>query len=246
MAKKFYVVWAGRQTGVFDNWPYTKSLIDHFAGAKYKSFPTEAEAIKAFGGGVTVTSAKKGSTKSPSMVTYEPLDACDTTIFCDGACDPNPGKAGSGVAVYRGTVLSELYYGLYNPNGTNNTAELNALHQALLLAKVHIEQGHKTQILCDSQYSINCISLWAYGWKKAGWKKKTGEIKNLAIIQECHELYSSLKSKLGLHHVKAHAGTEGNELADRMAMFASQQKQTDFCLFEEKMSIAELLDWQRG
>lgn len=246
MAKKFYVVWAGRETGVFDNWPYTKSLIDHFAGAKYKSFPTEAEAIKAFGGGITVTHTKKKPTNSAAVASYLPLGSCDFTIFCDGACDPNPGKAGSGIAVYKRTELNGLYYGLYNPNGTNNTAELNALHQALLLAKHYIEQDQKTQILCDSQYAINCISVWAYGWKKSGWKKKSGEIKNLEIIQLCHELYSGLKDKLGLYHVKAHAGTEGNELADRMAMLASQQKQADFCRFQENMPISQLLAMQRG
>ena len=45
MAKKFYVVWAGRETGVFTSWPYTKKLVDKFPQARYKSFPTEQEAV---------------------------------------------------------------------------------------------------------------------------------------------------------------------------------------------------------
>ena len=61
--------------------------------------------------------------------------ASDTVIFCDGACEPNPGKAGSGMAVYRAGELASLWYGAYNPAGTNNTAELNALLQALMLAR---------------------------------------------------------------------------------------------------------------
>ena len=44
MAKKFYVVWRGVKTGVFDDWPTTQALVDGFAGAQYKSFPTLAEA----------------------------------------------------------------------------------------------------------------------------------------------------------------------------------------------------------
>ena len=44
MAKKYYVVWAGRETGIFTSWDYTKKLVDKFPQAKYKSFPSEAEA----------------------------------------------------------------------------------------------------------------------------------------------------------------------------------------------------------
>jgi len=37
------------------------------------------------------------------------------TIYCDGGCTPNPGKAGSGVAIYRNDSLTQLWYGLYEP-----------------------------------------------------------------------------------------------------------------------------------
>ena len=43
----------------------------------------------------------------------EESDQEHVTIYCDGGCTPNPGKAGSGVAVYRNDKLSELWYGLY-------------------------------------------------------------------------------------------------------------------------------------
>ena len=48
----------------------------------------------------------------------------DVTIYCDGGCTPNPGKAGSGVAVYRNAKLSELWYGLYEPMGTKTQPNL--------------------------------------------------------------------------------------------------------------------------
>jgi len=48
--------------------------------------------------------------------------AVDTKMFTDGGCEPNPGEAGSGVAVYRDGEISELWFGLYEPKGTNNTA----------------------------------------------------------------------------------------------------------------------------
>ena len=48
MTKKWYVVWVGRSTGVFDNWPETQSYVNGFAGARYKSFKYKALAIHAF------------------------------------------------------------------------------------------------------------------------------------------------------------------------------------------------------
>ena len=70
-------------------------------------------------------------------------------------------------------------------------------------------------------YSINCIRSWAPGWEKKGWKKSGGQIKNLEIIQDCYAIFLRIKKELNLTHVAAHVGTEGNELADRMAMLGS-------------------------
>ena len=44
MAKKYYVVWAGRETGIFTSWDVTKRSVDKFPQAIFKSFATEAEA----------------------------------------------------------------------------------------------------------------------------------------------------------------------------------------------------------
>jgi len=139
-------------------------------------------------------------------------------IYCDGACKGNPGKSGSGLAIYHGKSRPTLLYGEYNSYGTNNTAELNALYKALLIALE--SEPSKVTICCDSKYSIDCISNWAYGWKARGWSKKSGEIKNLEIIKLAHELYDGLKERVVLKHVKGHSGVEGNELADRMAVYA--------------------------
>ena len=46
MAKsKFYVVWNGRQVGVFSNWDSCKMQIEGFKGAQYKSFPDRATTV---------------------------------------------------------------------------------------------------------------------------------------------------------------------------------------------------------
>lgn len=257
MAKKFYVIWVGREPGIYTDWPTAQKQIMKFSGAKYKSFPTKAEADAAFAAG-TVSSTSKPSSSSSSRANSTnkgnnlsaPPIKTDVVIYCDGGCDPNPGKAGSGVAVYQNDQLIQLWYGIYNPNGTNNTAELNALFYSLQLAQHATKQGLSAQILCDSMYSIQCIRDWAAGWEKNGWKKKTGEIKNLEIIKRAYALYNEIKDQVLLSHVKAHAGTEGNELADRMTMVAVDRKDAGWVQYEKDSSgafnIKSLLKMRAG
>jgi ribonuclease HI len=251
VAQKYYVVWAGRRTGVFDNWGSTLAAVDKFAGARYKAFPSRAEAEQAFRDGssqhiVRRTGNKAGPSNSERSAAHVAHQS-EVSIYCDGACEPNPGNAGSGVVVYRDGKLAELWYGLYNPKGTNNTAELNALHEALRMAETEIKAGYGVEICSDSQYAINCISVWATGWEKKGWTKKDGEIKNLDIIQDSYAIYQRIKDEdLTLTHVAAHVGTEGNELADRMAMYGALSKTTELKRYADTMDVATLLKMQRG
>lgn len=159
-------------------------------------------------------------------------------IYCDGACKGNPGRSGAGIAIYKsGEALPSLLYGGADIVGTNNIAELKALNQALSLASKH---NGDVQIFTDSQYSINCITLWAYSWKKAGWKKNGGDIKNLSLIKEAHAAYESMRERVSIKYVKGHAGTEGNELADRMAIHASRKGNDDFIEYPYK-NVVEVL-----
>jgi ribonuclease HI len=249
MAKKFYVVWRGVKTGVFHDWPTTLALVDGFPGAQYKSFPTLSEAETAFRRGAPARSTAPRSAAAPRVARTDHADAVaafDTVIFCDGACEPNPGKAGSGMAVYRAGKLASLWYGAYNPAGTNNTAELNALLQALLLAKAEIEADKTVQVRSDSSYGLNAVTKWAAGWKKRGWRKADGEIKNLEIIQELHALYEEIEDDVNLQHVSAHVGIEGNELADRMAMLAVERRELQWREFTETLDTDKLLRMRAG
>jgi ribonuclease HI len=256
MAKKFYVIWAGRVPGIYTDWPTAQKQVMKFAGAKYKSFTSKAEAEAAFSEGKVAAAGAGSKTSGASSKTSRgnnlsaPPIKTDVVIYCDGGCDPNPGKAGSGVAVYQDDQLIQLWYGVFNPNGTNNTAELSALFYSLQLAQHATEQGLSAQILCDSMYSIQCIRDWATGWEKNGWKKKTGEIKNLDIIKPAYALYNEIKDKVLLSHVKAHAGTEGNELADRMTMVAVARKDLAWVLYEKDseggFNIPALLKMRAG
>ena len=151
-------------------------------------------------------------------------------IYCDGACSGNPGFAGSGLAIYSNKRNPVLLHGDFVEVGTNNIAELNALYQALVIAKQTSSENIIT-IFSDSKYSIDCITTWAYGWKAKAWTKKGGEIKNLELIKKTHDLYERIKDLIEIKHVKGHSGIEGNELADRMAVTAIKEKTSNYEIY---------------
>jgi ribonuclease HI len=252
MAQKFYVVWSGRQTGVFTDWATTQRAVDKYAGARFKSFPTRTEAEQAFsrGGNASIPAQTAGRQKARTpdreRSAAHPPHQFDVSIYCDGACEPNPGNAGSGIVVYRAGKLAQLWFGLYNSMGTNNTAELTALYHALRMAEAELKMGNTVEVCSDSAYSIKCIRSWAPNWEKRGWKKPGGEIKNLEIIQDCYAIYQRIKKELTLTHVAAHVGTEGNELADRMAMLGGQRKEKTLRLYQGKIDIPTLLKMRAG
>lgn len=261
MAKKYYVVWKGAKTGVFEQWNDVKSYTQGRADAQYMGFESKAEAELAFQStytkALTQRSMSKGTTTKPTSYvkgsnsavnsSAAPTKNADINIYCDGACSPNPGKSGTGMAVYQQQQLVELWYGLYEPMGTNNTAELNGMLEAFKYAQVHIKQGKTVQVLSDSKYSIDCITKWAKGWQAKGWTRGKGEeIKNLEVIKQCFSLYQTSKAQLIISHVKGHANIEGNELSDRMAVLARTKRTEGFVQYQDTLDIKAILAMPSG
>ena len=266
MSKKFYVVWKGAKTGVFITWAEVQSHTQGRSDAQFMGFPSKAEAETAFASTYTKALMKrslvnKGSSNSNTKTKKSSnsnsitsvnnatnrIQAAEIQIYCDGACSPNPGKSGTGLALYQQGKISSLYYGLYQPNGTNNTAELNGLLYSFKLAKKYLGQVEQVQILSDSKYSIDCITKWAKGWQAKGWTRGKGEeIKNLNLIKECFSLYQEIKKQLIISHVKGHANIEGNELSDRMAVLARLQKQEALVKYQGELDVKTILAMESG
>ena len=86
--------------------------------------------------------------------------------------------------------------------------------QALIAAYQLAQPGDK--IMTDSEFWVNVLTKWAPSWQKNGWRKKTGAIKNLELVQELYGLYLD-KQGVILEWTRGHIGTDGNELADDWA-----------------------------
>jgi len=258
MSKKYYVVWKGVTPGIYDSWTAAKSETDGRADAQFMGFPSKTEAEAAYQSTYTKALMRRSMSKSPISSSSHTManvnnanlninnSTADIKIYCDGACSPNPGKSGTGIAIYESVneniQLTSLWYGLYQANGTNNTAELNGLLKSFEIAQKYIAQNKKVQVLSDSRYSIDCITKWAKGWQAKGWTRGKGEeIKNLDLIKQCFSLYQPLKNQLTITHVKGHANIEGNELSDRMAVLARIERTSDFRQFTKTLDIETVL-----
>lgn len=148
--KKYYVVWAGWDTGVFDSWEDAQQQINGFKGARFKSFDSQAAAINAYRGDPSeyIGVIRKIFTHPAAPVNYDAIpEIRKDALAVDGACAKNPGpmeyrcvKVATGEEVFHMGPLAD---------GTNNIGEYLALVHALALLD---KQGdHLTPIYSDSR-----------------------------------------------------------------------------------------------
>ena len=122
---KYYVVWKGRQTGIFDDWDVCKKSIIGFTGALYKGFPDLPSAQSAFKMGY-------GAFKGGNLPVSNPASdekPVTQALAVDAACSGNPGKM-----EYRGVFVetkTEVFHSPVFENGTNNIGEFLAIVHAL-------------------------------------------------------------------------------------------------------------------
>ena len=155
MAKiKFYVVWKGRQTGVYTTWAECQAQTNGYPQAVFKSFETRELAEKAF----IDTSAKYvgKNKKVVSSLSKEELaligDPIDDSIAVDGAWNNN-----TGLVEYQGIHL-KTYEVLFHigplEDGTINIVEFLAIVHALALCK---QWKWQQPIYSDSKIALGWI-----------------------------------------------------------------------------------------
>ncbi len=153
MAKKqkYYVVWEGRNKGVFTTWDDCKKQIDGYPEAKYKSFESEKEAIEALAKNYYAVVAKKTATSTPNKLFIEkPLK---NALVVDAAWNTKTGDM-----EYQGFDLSNgnlLFKKGPFADGTNNIGEFLAIVHAL--AFLH-KNNSNLPIYSDSKTAISWVN----------------------------------------------------------------------------------------
>ncbi len=189
--KKYYVVWQGREPGIYDSWDACEQQVKGIEGSVYKSFKTQEEAEEALYSSPHIYIKEKGgAAEKPQLQAYTPAslptEVTPDALAVDAACSGNPGRM-----EYRGVYLKtgqQVFH--YGPvYGTNNIGEFLAIVHALALLK---QKGAALTVYSDSNNAL----LWV---KKK--KCKTTLVRN-AQTEELHRLIERAERWLQTHDCK--------------------------------------------
>ena len=155
-------------------------------------------------------------------------------VYTDGSCVGN-GKSSAigGIGIHFPNKelkdISKIYKDGYC---TNQKTELCAILTALRYIKHNLDlQKFKICIKTDSQYSIDCITKWVYGWIKNGWMTKNNTpVANKEFIEPIYQYYE--RYDIVFDHVDAHTGMNNKEsianaVADKLATSATKKAQKE-------------------
>ena len=138
-------------------------------------------------------------------------------VYTDGACSGN-GKEGA-IGGWAFCVIGENDELIHSESGaevntTNNRMEFTAMLRALQWAEKNLNNNF-IEYYTDSALLYNTLTQWIEGWKNNGWKRKTGEIKNLDLVKQLYKY-----SNKNFNHLRGHHGDKWNEWCDRAAVAA--------------------------
>ena len=195
---------------VLDKFPGWQPKYCRLHSSKRKSAAPSARRVGRSGGADRKrTLREENLTLAEVLAKYE--DGVGAGVFTDGSAVPNPGPGGWGVVwVEDGRIVHQAHG--HEPHTTNNRMELRALIEAFTM----LPSDAKVDVLSDSELCVNTITRWAPAWERAGWKRKTGPIKNLELVQKLLALYRA-HPRCRLRWTAAHCGNRWNEYADSLA-----------------------------
>jgi ribonuclease HI len=150
--KKIYVVWAGRNPGIYNSWSECRAQVSNFPGAKYKSFADEASAREAFENGPTANNSIGKIKKKKDVHPISGHIPVIPSISVDAACSGNPGPV-----EYRGVITEtgqEIFRAGPFEDGTVNIGEFLAIVHALAFLQ---KENKVLPVYSDSKTALKWI-----------------------------------------------------------------------------------------
>ncbi len=117
------------------------------------------------------------------------------------------------VYVRDGEVLAQRYG--HDPATTNNRMELTAIIEGLRLLAPG-RDAEITPVFSDSRLVVDTLTKWAAGWERLGWRRSTGPVANVELVQEAYALTKE-RPNARIQWIRAHDGSLWNEYADALA-----------------------------
>ncbi len=193
MAKKYYAVKCGRETGIFTSWDECKRLVTGFKGAQFKGF-TELSDAEAY--------------LEAGIITEGRADA--VTAYVDGSYNIRTGQFAYGALIfYNGDeiTMSDAFSDTDLASMRNVAGEIMGAQQVMMYC---VDHGIKK---LDLYYDYAGIEKWCTGeWKTT--KKGTADYKTV---------YDWVRQYVDVRFikVKGHSGNKYNDMADGLAKKAA-------------------------
>ncbi|MCQ2298436.1 MAG: ribonuclease H family protein [Bacteroidales bacterium] len=184
--QKYYVVWSGKQPGIYTDWNECSQQVTGVVGAKYKSYDTLELAQEALRLGPEMAASLKANVDELGMTSIQPKGSAEPPVLnalaVDAACSGNPG-----VMEYQGVYVasrSQIFH-YKAPIGTNNIGEFLAIVHGLSYLKRHNLDiilysdsvnaiNWVKQKVCKSKlpYTTETAELWDYVRRAEAWLEK--------------------------------------------------------------------------
>ncbi len=154
-------------------------------------------------------------------------------IVSDGACRRNPGPGGWGLILI--TPGDEVFeFGAAEDATTNNRMELMGFYRGLQEIYKRMKDFPECkiiQVISDSKYVLENAAKFVDYWRRNDWKTGSGsDVKNRDIWEKIAKGLDEFKKHqmiIEYELVKGHAGNDGNERADQIAVKFSREEPID-------------------
>ena len=141
-----------------------------------------------------------------------------TGIFTDGGARPNPGPGAWAFVYVIDSEVIESQVG-FEKDTTNNRMEMTAVLSAL----EYYDDKTPLTLYADSQLCVNTLNIWAKSWEKNNWKRKSGSIKNLDLVQKAYNIFQT-KNNIEIKWTAGHGGWRWNEAVDSLAGYLIEER----------------------
>lgn len=215
MAKKYYAVKIGKNTGIFQTWEECKENVDGYPGALYKSFKTISEAYTYLGDeGTQMSLFDMDAATQPTNTTKTeipdetmPISTASKAIaYVDGSFNAETNVFGYGVVMFHNGKEIHLSHSYNDEDLATMRNVAGEIYGSMAAMTYALENNIKTLSI---YYDYMGIAKWCTG----EWKTN----KNGTIAYKKYYDKARKKVNINFEKVKGHSGDKYNDLADKLA-----------------------------
>ncbi|XP_034939461.1 ribonuclease H1-like [Chelonus insularis] len=211
----YYAVTRGHRVGDFPTWDECRLQVSGYPAPVFRRFFRFHDAKEFLRRGLQSSISIRAIINS---TLFQRGPEGKISIYTDGACTGNgTSEARAAIGVFFNENHPENISRCAPNRKTNNGAELEAIREAVRIAKRHQLKG--VLIYTDSGFIVNSLCHWLRLWRSRNWRTSSGR----PVIYKDERLLLAADPEVldkQVKHVPGHLGVLGNECADQLAQKA--------------------------